>query len=76
MTHRIDIPDAKPRPIGYTAADIVIATLRDCGMDPRRAHDNPMAVQLIRVWLRGEWTEAQFRHAIRNLLILNPGLKL
>lgn len=75
--HRIDIPNGKPlTDADVVRGDIIIATLRNCGMDPRKAYYNPMATELVKVWVRGEWTDAQFRHAIGNLMILNPGLRI
>jgi hypothetical protein len=65
MMHRIDIPSRDP---AMDAAAIVI--------DPRKALRNPMAQALATTWARGEWSEAQFENAARNLLILNPTLGL
>jgi len=50
--------------------------IREAGLDPRKAISNPMAVQIIQLWGRGEWTRAQVVRTLSNLAILNPGLKL
>jgi hypothetical protein len=69
--HRLDIP---PRdPLG-AAADIVIAALRANGIDPRKAAENVACRDIAREFAYGNFTRAQFDHACRNLLILNPKL--
>lgn len=70
--HRIDIPNGKP---ANDDADIVIATLQSVGMDVRKAYKNRMVIECIGEWVRGGFTVEQFRHAMRNLMILNPGLR-
>jgi alpha-beta hydrolase superfamily lysophospholipase len=72
MTHRIDIPTRDPQ---REALNIVTRTLRECGMDPLKAMGNPMGAALVREWTFQRMTESQFRHSIRNLLILNPTLR-
>lgn len=72
--HIVNIPDAKPP--SWHAADIVISELRKCGVDPRKAVVNPVAIACAKGWTQGELDDAGFRRCMRNLLILNPGLKL
>jgi hypothetical protein len=74
VTHRIDIPSA-PNP-AHEAAGIVMAMLREVGIDPRRAINNPIMQQLSIEWVSGRFTKEQFCHACRNMLIFNPSLAL
>jgi hypothetical protein len=69
--HTLNIP---PRDPPKAAAGIVVEAFRANGIDPRKAIDNPMCRSLVLAWTRGEMTLAEFDHACRNLLILNPKL--
>lgn len=69
--HTVDIP---PRAVARAAADIVIDAFRANGIDPRKAINNLMCQSLAVEWSHGRMTRAEFDHACRNLLILNPKL--
>lgn len=63
-------------PMARPAADIVIAALRQCGIDPRQAAANPMMQDIVQAWVRGELNNADFRRCCENMLILNPSLAI
>jgi hypothetical protein len=65
-----------PPPMARPAADIVIAALRQCGIDPRKAAANPMMQDVVQAWVRGEMDNAGFRRCCENMLIFNPSLAL
>lgn len=76
MTHRIDIPNAKPADVTQEAGAIVIEALREAGVSPARAYRNRMVLEILGCWGRGEWTRDQFVSGCRKLAILNPALKI
>lgn len=72
---RINIPD-EPKTLVAQAGQIVIDAIREAGMDDEKAINVPMVRTLVGMWGRGEKTRDEFIKSLRNLLILNPSLKL
>lgn len=66
----IDIDEITRRKAGQ----IVVEALREAGLEPRAAYQNPMMQQLVLAWGHGEMTRETFLRACRNMLILNPSL--
>lgn len=67
---KINIPDP-----AYEAAGIVMATLRKLGMDPFKVVNTVMGRAVVQEWVRGGMSQAQFEKSMRNLAILNSGLR-
>lgn len=58
------------------AADIVIAALRECGLDPVKAALVPVVGDVCREWAQGRITDEEFKRSCATILVLNPGLAL
>jgi hypothetical protein len=74
---RIEIPN-KPEPTHAeklaAAAQILVNTIREAGLSPRRFYAHPLAADLVREWVFGRTDRAGFVHSCRILAILNPDL--
>lgn len=69
---RVELKTARP---DLQAADIIIATIRQHGGDPRKMYEVPLLRGSAQAWTRGEMSDDEFIGLIRNLVRLFPNLR-
>lgn len=76
--HTVNIPSRHPAPpldsIPRTPKTVV-ALLQSCDVDPRKASEIQMVIWLCQSYVARETSEAEFRHCMKNVLVLNPGIR-
>lgn len=72
---QINIPSASLPPTPADYADFIIASMKECGLDPQRCLGNKVAIQAASEWAHGRLTIRDFKQCLRNLAVMNPGLR-